>query len=180
VGVFADETDAAHINAVADEAGVAVVQLHGPKFPPDDTLGRYPLIRTVTMPRAEGPSDRLGEGIPEEAEEGTPWLAKRLRLTEAVLFQQVRKNTLLLDTADPVLRGGTGRTFDWKMARRIAQYGPVILAGGLTPENVAQAIREVRPFAVDVASGVEVSPGVKDHTKLRAFFLAVHVADRGD
>lgn len=77
------------------------------------------------------------------------------------------------------LRGGTGCTFDWSLARAAAQYGPIVLAGGLTPENVAQAIRVARPAAVDVASGVESAPGRKDPRKLRAFLDAV-VAVRGE
>lgn len=76
---------------------------------------------------------------------------------------------ILLDAHDPVKHGGTGRTVDWGRAAVIARSRRVILAGGLTPDNVAQAIREVRPFAVDVASGVEASPGIKDFNKLKAF-----------
>src|SRR5262245_8034628 len=79
---------------------------------------------------------------------------------------------ILLDAQDPVKIGGTGRTIDWQRASKVARDRRVILAGGLTPDNVADAIREVRPYAVDVASGVEASPGVKDHDKLRAFIGA--------
>lgn len=71
------------------------------------------------------------------------------------------------------LRGGTGRSFDWSLARAAARYGRIVLAGGLTPENVAEAIRAARPAAVDVASGVERAPGQKDPRKLRAFLDAV-------
>ena len=74
--------------------------------------------------------------------------------------------------------GGTGRVSDWKIASRAAEKYPILLAGGLTPENVAEAILTVRPYAVDVASGVESRPGVKDHPKLRAFFAAVARANR--
>ena len=84
----------------------------------------------------------------------------------------------MLDAFDPVLPGGTGKTFDWSVARAAKQYGLVILAGGLTPENVAQAVREVRPYAVDVASGVESAPAIKDPARLRAFFATVAEADR--
>ena len=76
-------------------------------------------------------------------------------------------------TADYVLfdsGGGTGRTFDWSLLDRYARTKPFFLAGGITPENVAEAVERTRPFAVDVASGVEASPGVKDHQKLRALF----------
>jgi phosphoribosylanthranilate isomerase len=80
----------------------------------------------------------------------------------------------LLDTHHDDLRGGTGESFDWDLAlRRPSAKIPLILSGGLTPENVGAAIAAVRPFAVDVASGVESSPGVKDHAKLDAFAAAV-------
>jgi phosphoribosylanthranilate isomerase len=74
------------------------------------------------------------------------------------------------------LRGGTGCSFDWRLARAAARYGPIVLAGGLTPDNVAQAIRAAQPAAVDVASGVESAPGRKDPKKLRAFLDAVDAA----
>lgn len=80
-------------------------------------------------------------------------------------------------------RGGTGNTFDWSLlgqrrpARRGAGLTPLILSGGLTPENVGEAIETVRPFAVDVASGVEAAPGRKDEERMRAFFEAVRAAD---
>lgn len=76
---------------------------------------------------------------------------------------------ILLDAHDPVKHGGTGKTVDWNRAAVIARSRRVFLAGGLTPDNVAEAIRVVQPFAVDVASGVESSPGIKDHQRLRAF-----------
>jgi len=151
VGIFADETDAAHVNAVAKEAGVTAVQLHGPKFPKQEgALNGFFLIRAVAM------------GVEFKADD----------------LCGLRANAFLLDTHDPVLRGGTGKSFDWSLARAAKQFGPIILAGGLTPENVAQAICEVRPYAVDVASGVESAPGVKDRAKLRAFFAEVERADR--
>jgi phosphoribosylanthranilate isomerase len=79
----------------------------------------------------------------------------------------------LIDTHDPDQRGGTGRTVDWGRAAAIAARRPVLLAGGLNAANVADAIRTVRPFGIDVSSGVESSPGVKDHARLRALFEAV-------
>lgn len=79
----------------------------------------------------------------------------------------------LLDTHKTGQQGGTGESFDWSLARQARDAGPIVLAGGLHPGNVAAAIREVSPLAVDVASGVEASPGKKDHDKLRAFFQAV-------
>jgi phosphoribosylanthranilate isomerase len=82
--------------------------------------------------------------------------------------------TLLLDAHDPVQRGGTGRTIDWTAASAIAARRRILLAGGLTPENVAEAIAQVRPFGIDVSSGVERAPGIKDHQRLKALFEAVH------
>jgi phosphoribosylanthranilate isomerase len=82
-------------------------------------------------------------------------------------------DTVLLDAHDPVRHGGTGRTVDWTRARAIAARRRIVLAGGLTPLNVGEAIATVRPYAVDVASGVETEPGIKDSLKLRAFINAV-------
>jgi phosphoribosylanthranilate isomerase len=82
-------------------------------------------------------------------------------------------STLLLDAHDPIKRGGTGRTIDWDAAADVAARRPVLLAGGLTPENVADAVTRARPFGVDVSSGVERSPGVKDRERLRALFEAL-------
>jgi phosphoribosylanthranilate isomerase len=153
VGVFADETDGEHIAAVAREASLSAVQVHGPRFPQSlRALGGLRLIRAVAVREGFKPEELGG----------------------------VKASAFLLDTFDPNLRGGTGRTFDWSLAREAKRYGPIILAGGLTPENVAEAIRQVRPFAVDVAGGVELAPGVKDPEKLRAFFAAVAEADRED
>jgi phosphoribosylanthranilate isomerase len=81
---------------------------------------------------------------------------------------------LLLDVHDPVARGGTGRTIDWAAAADLAAQREVLLAGGLTPDNVADAVARVRPFGIDVSSGVERAPGIKDHERLRALFEAVH------
>lgn len=151
VGIFADEGNDEHVTAVAREASVMSIQLRGPKFPAiNGALAGFPLILVVAV--------------------GRDFRAEELGSRKAAAF--------LLDTFDPNLLGGTGKTFDWRLAREAKKYGNIILAGGLTPENVGQAIREVRPFAVDVASGVESAPGVKDEAKLRAFFAAVAEADK--
>jgi len=81
---------------------------------------------------------------------------------------------VLLDAHDPARRGGTGRTIDWSAAAVVAQSRPILLAGGITPENVAEAVARVRPFGIDVSSGVEHAPGIKDHNKIRALFEALH------
>jgi len=88
-------------------------------------------------------------------------------------------NALLLDAYHPDKLGGSGETFNWELAREAKErfQKPIILAGGLTPENVGDAIATVRPYAVDVSSGVEATPGRKDHAKLRAFLRAVRKAD---
>jgi len=83
---------------------------------------------------------------------------------------------LLLDVHDPAVRGGTGRTIDWTAAADVAARREILLAGGLTPDNVADAVARVRPFGIDVSSGVESAPGIKDHRRLRALFEAVHDA----
>ena len=84
---------------------------------------------------------------------------------------------ILLDAFHPTLRGGTGRTADWEMAAKIARRYKVLLAGGLSPENVASAIRRVAPWGVDVSSGVEAERGKKDPAKVKAFINAVRSVD---
>lgn len=147
VGVFVNEPVAA-MHDTAARSGFTHVQLHG-----DETAGTadgigYPLIRAVSL--AAGPDPIFSEFPPD-----TIWL---------------------VDAADPVRRGGTGRLSDWTAATALARKRRVWLAGGLTPENVSAAIAEVRPDGIDVSSGVECAPGVKDHDKLRALFAAVQQA----
>ena len=84
------------------------------------------------------------------------------------------RTRVLLDAHDPARRGGTGQTIDWNAAAAVASARPILLAGGLTPENVAAAVSRVRPFGIDVSSGVERSPGIKDHHKIQALFEALH------
>lgn len=152
VGVFADEADVLRIRAMAEQSAVGAVQLHGPRLPSDlSTLKSFPVIRAVAVSPDFDPSSLVG----------------------------LRASAFLLDVCEPQLIGGTGRTIDWRQAREVRLMGcTIILAGGLTAENAGQAIRAVRPYAVDVASGVESSPGIKDAGRLRAFFAAVEEADR--
>ena len=90
------------------------------------------------------------------------------------------RETWLLDSFVPGKLGGTGERFNWDLACRVNQSGRrIILAGGLTPDNVASAVRQVRPYAVDVSSGVESHPGKKDHSKLRSFIRAAKSAIQG-
>jgi phosphoribosylanthranilate isomerase len=151
IGIFADESSAASIVATARQAGVAGVQVHGPNYPAlADVAEEYTLIVGVAV----------GKDFRAESLRGFP------------------ANAFLLDAFDPQRRGGTGRTFDWTACHEARRYGPLILAGGLTPENVGRAIREARPYAVDVASGIEAAPGMKDPARMAAFFDAVAAADR--
>jgi phosphoribosylanthranilate isomerase len=82
-------------------------------------------------------------------------------------------SAILLDGFDRSARGGTGKTFDWQVARRAKRHGRIFLAGGLTPENVGDAIRAARPYAVDVCSGVEARPGKKDPARMKSLMRAV-------
>lgn len=92
-------------------------------------------------------------------------------------FPAYQTNGWLLDACAPGARGGTGATFNWDLAVEAQKFGrPIFLAGGLTPENVGEAVRRVRPFAVDVSSGVESAPGKKDAAKVRAFIAAARQA----
>jgi phosphoribosylanthranilate isomerase len=85
--------------------------------------------------------------------------------------------TFLLDACSPNQYGGTGRTFKWDQVYGANAFGSIIIAGGLTPENVAHVVEELHPFGVDVASGVESKPGKKDYEKMRRFIEAVERAD---
>lgn len=112
------------------------------------------------------------------AERGIQFI-KALPMTTAELLREAPSyftKTVLLDSASEGKFGGSGRTFPWEIAREFIDANPhlrVILAGGLTPENVAEAVATARPFGVDVTSGVESSPGRKDHGLVRAFIAAV-------
>ena len=87
----------------------------------------------------------------------------------------MRGHGVVVDAFSEVAYGGTGQVTDWALAAEVAKSAPVLLAGGLTPDNVTEAIQAVRPYGVDVSSGVESAPGKKDHAKVRAFIEAVRV-----
>lgn len=117
---------------------------------------------------------------------GTKRLIHAFRILDAESLDAIpdaiaphRPHALLLDTYHKDKLGGSGETFNWELAVEAkARFDlPIILAGGLTPDNVAEAVAKVRPYAVDVSSGVEAEPGRKDHAKLRAFIRAVQQAD---
>jgi phosphoribosylanthranilate isomerase len=113
----------------------------------------------------------------------TPLPIKAFRVRDEDSLKEIVADTdpkelILLDAYSPNALGGTGHTFNWELAKQAKHLGlPVILAGGLTPDNVAEAVAAVRPYMVDVASGVECEPGRKDHDKLRTFIRAVREAD---
>ncbi|MFJ3466272.1 phosphoribosylanthranilate isomerase [Pseudomonas sp. NPDC090201] len=121
-----------------------------------------------------------GDETPEQCEGyGRPWI-KALRVqagddiaASCALYDKARG--ILLDTFVAGVPGGTGETFDWALIPKQLSK-PIVLAGGLTSANVSQAIAQVRPYAVDVSGGVEMSRGIKDHDKIRAFMSAVHGA----
>jgi len=105
--------------------------------------------------------------------------AFRIRDTASLqALQNYRTDAWLLDAYAPGKPGGTGATFNWELAREAAAWGrPIFLGGGLNPDNVAEAVRCARPYAVDVSSGVETAPGRKDHAKVRAFLQAAKAAE---
>lgn len=124
-------------------------------------LGAVQLHGDETPEYAAGAAAPVIKALSLDAADGTAWPA-RVRI--------------LLDVHDPVARGGTGRTIDWAAAAAVAARREILLAGGLTPDNVADAVARVRPFGIDVSSGVERAPGIKDPRRLRALFEAVHDA----
>jgi len=142
VGVFVNQPPT-EVLAAAARAGVGTVQLHGDEGWDDVNGFAIPAIKALRVAGPESLAD----------------------------MHRYRVRAFLLD-APSVGFGGSGATFDWAVARAAAERATVILAGGLVPENVRDAIRAVRPFGVDVASGVERSPGVKDPDKLRRFVEA--------
>jgi phosphoribosylanthranilate isomerase len=146
VGVFVDEA-AAVVRDLAARVGLDWVQLHGQESPEYcRSLGR-----------------RVIKGFR---------VKDKNFLAELEPFRGAAQ-ALLLDTYKKGQVGGTGEIFNWHLAREAKPYGRIILAGGLTPENVAQAIATAQPDAVDVASGTEAAPGRKDPERLRAFFAEI-------
>ena len=148
VGVFVDQP-AEQVEAVALAVGLCAVQLHG-----SETLD-YCARLSVPIIKA------IGAGADFSAATVAGWPASVM---------------LLLDADDPDKHGGTGLTANWPAAAAVASERRIILAGGLTPDTVAQAIRFVRPFGVDVSSGVESRRGVKDAVRLRSFVEAARNA----
>lgn len=149
VGVFVDE----HIDRVREivkYCSLALLQLHGTESP-------------------------------EYCEWYSQRVIKVFRVKDRASIEEIKKYSVsgvLLDSYSDKAYGGTGSTFDWSLAREVVTLKPVVLAGGLTAENVGQAIAQVRPYGVDVSSGVERAPGNKDHEKMQYFVEAVRKADK--
>ncbi len=117
-----------------------------------------------------------GSESPQYCQALFPGVIKSFRVKDREflsLLPQYKALAYLLDSYDVHQGGGTGYSFDWDIAREAKRYGPIVLAGGLTPENVRRAMNIVQPYAVDVSSGVEAKPGKKDFVKLAAFIKAV-------
>ena len=123
-----------------------------------------------------------GHESPEFCQQFALKIIKAFRVRDAEFLRELPKyhtSAWLLDSFVPEKFGGTGAKFNWELAMAAKKLGsPIILSGGLTPENVAEAVRQVGPFAVDVSSGVEASPEKKDHGKIRAFISAARESAR--
>jgi phosphoribosylanthranilate isomerase len=136
---------------IAGAVPLTAVQFHGDEDDGDVAAFPWRVIRAVSL-ETSGSEDRIAQ-LPGHV-------------------------TVLLDAFDPHRRGGTGKITNWAQAALIAETRPIVLAGGLLPSNIAEAVRTVRPWGVDVSSGVEASPGIKDHQKLTAFVAALEAGGR--
>ena len=145
VGVFVNE-EPGRIREIVDQVGLSVVQLHGDETP-ELCSSLEPLI--VFKALRMGPDFRAEE------------------------MARYPCRTFLLDGWSPQVPGGTGKTVDWPRVRGLSEYGNIILAGGLNPDNVALAIERAKPYGVDVASGIERAPGEKDQERMAEFVDAV-------
>jgi len=142
VGVFVNK-DFNDIRDITLLTGVTVVQLHGDESPSYCNLVEGKLIKAIRVK-----NDSSIEGL-----------------------KKYDVDAFLLDSFDKNSFGGSGLTFDWKLAEKAKQYGKIILAGGLTPDNVEEAVKKVAPYGVDVNSGVEKKPGIKNKNKVKEFII---------
>lgn len=150
VGVFVNHPDPQNLEDFALSLGLHAVQLHGNETP--DYCSMIQRVKVI----------------------------KALRVDSNFRVDTLRSHgsgTFLLDACSPDQFGGTGRSFNWDLVFGANAFGSIIIAGGLTPENVAQAVTTLHPFGVDVASGVESKPGKKDYEKMRRFIEAVQRTD---
>ncbi|MGQ0810722.1 MAG: phosphoribosylanthranilate isomerase [Nitrospiraceae bacterium] len=151
VGVFVNEAVKV-VRDLMDECGLALAQLHGEETASYCDLLERPVLKAVRL------KDRVSF------------------LAMAEYQGRARVRGFVVDTFSDDAYGGTGRVADWGLAAEAAKGSTILLAGGLTPEIVEDAIRQVHPYGVDVSSGVEHSPGKKDHNKMRAFVRAARLA----
>jgi phosphoribosylanthranilate isomerase len=151
VGVFVNQP-IEYVDGVASLVRLGAVQLHGDEKPDYCTRLCRPIIKAVGMGRA---------------------------FDKRVFQSWPARIAVLLDADDREHWGGTGRTLDWSLASVVARERRTILSGGLRPETVRQAVEMVRPYGVDVSSGVESAPGVKDHLLMRRFFEALELVPEG-
>ncbi len=140
VGLFVNEKPDL-VRQIVSDCGLAYAQLHGEESPQYCAELRLPVVKAIRV--------RTGADLAN--------------------LSAYRVKAILLDAYVEGKIGGTGTTFDWELAVEAKSWGPIVLAGGLTPDNVGEAVRRVQPYGVDVSSGVESAPGVKDHAKVRAF-----------
>lgn len=150
VGVFVD-AEIEELESTVNQCGLTMVQLSGGESPEYCSAVCVPTMKMLGV--------GTGFGI------------------ETAKAYRGRASAVLLDTYDPQRAGGTSRTFAWSQMGVLPGWASFFVAGGLTPENVGDAIRAMRPFGVDVSSGVESAPGVKDPLKIRAFCEAVRATD---
>ena len=165
VGVFVNELPE-RVARTADEVGLTAVQLHGDEHNnPSSHVGNGARKLFVAIP-----ASLLSRAGNKSA--GLTWFSARPEACSAIF----------LDSGSTEQRGGTGKRFDWEDARpwvsQLSQKFRIVVAGGLTPTNVADAMRLLHPWGVDVASGVELKPGKKDPEKVRAFVQAVRRAEK--
>ena len=144
VGVFVNETSD-KINRIAEQCKLNSIQLHGEESPALCRRVKRKVIKAFRVKNADS--------------------------LKSIASYDV--SGFLLDSYNDGSKGGSGQVFDWNLALRVKKQGPVILAGGLNPYNVFTAIHRVKPYGVDVCSGVEKSPGIKDHEKIREFIKSV-------
>ncbi|MDP6779890.1 MAG: phosphoribosylanthranilate isomerase [Candidatus Latescibacteria bacterium] len=168
---------------VRAEAAAAIIEALPPFVTPVGVFVNEPRDRIAdTVATASLRAIQLHGDEPPEACEGYPVpVVKALRVGEGFdpsTLGDYPVKTFLMDTEKKELYGGTGETFDWSVAGEAARRARIVLSGGLTPENVAEAIGTVGPYAVDCGSGVEAEPGRKDHGKIARFMEAVRGAER--
>lgn len=149
VGVFVNASPS-EVASIVSAVNLDAIQLQG-----DEAIADYDSIPA-----------RIVRAMPLESEDDV-----------AVASGLPSQVTVLVDAADRARRGGTGQRANWVHAAALAERRPIMLAGGLSADNVADAVRNVRPWAVDVSSGVEDAPGIKSADRLRAFFAAVHALE---